>query len=217
MASIGNMVLPVLLLFMLKHIAFTTATNTSSNTLSSSIAHGLIELRLVTILPEDDSRIFSIKRVSPAIEFAIEKVNNNTKLLSGYKLSASYDDSKCDIAAAINTAIKSYMQGRVDAIFGPVCDYAVAPVARQAKFWNVPLVSCGAMARDFSIGREQYYPLLTRVGPVNFNSLSQFFVAQLRYHNFTKIKLLYDRTGQDNLVTGLCHLAIECLHPVQNY
>ena len=36
---------------------------------------GLREINIASLLPADDWRLFSIKRVSPAIEIAIEKVN----------------------------------------------------------------------------------------------------------------------------------------------
>ena len=36
---------------------------------------GLREINIASLLPADDWRLFSIKRVSPAIDIAIEKVN----------------------------------------------------------------------------------------------------------------------------------------------
>lgn len=48
-----------------------------------------------------------------------------------------------------------------DVFLGPVCDYAVAPVARYSAFWNVPVITGGALADDFRDKNE--YKLLTRM------------------------------------------------------
>ena len=45
---------------------------------------------------------------------------------------------------------------------------SVAPVGRQVRYWDIPLLTAGAMARDFGVERQNYYNMLTRVG-VNFN------------------------------------------------
>ena len=41
------------------------------------------------------------------------------------------------------------MQGKVDAVFGPVCDYSLAPVVRYATVWKIPVLSPGGMAHHF--------------------------------------------------------------------
>lgn len=171
-----------------------------------------VQVQIASILPSNDRRIFSIKRVSPAIEYAIESLHKDNGLLKGHTLKLDFEDSKCSIAEAMNQAIGFYIKKQVDVFFGPVCDFSLAPVARQAKFWNIPLVSVGAMARDFTIHRRSLYPLLTRVGPVNFDSLSSFFHLALKNFNLRKFKMVYERDGQDHIVDGFCHLAISALH-----
>src|SRR5271155_4879549 len=76
-------------------------------------------------------------------------------------------------------AIGFYTRGPVNAFFGPVCDYAAAPVARQSRYWNIPTLTAGAMSQEFRNSRERYNPLLTRVGPT-FTSLSAFMLDTLR-------------------------------------
>ena len=44
-----------------------------------------------------------------------------------------FRDSNCDIADGINEAINFYVHNEVHVLFGPCCDYAVAPVARQVR------------------------------------------------------------------------------------
>lgn len=44
-----------------------------------------------------------------------------------------FDDSMCSISDAMNVAIEFYAKKAVDVFIGPVCDYAVAPIARQVS------------------------------------------------------------------------------------
>ena len=114
-----------------------------------------IEVKIAAILPEDSRRLFSSKRVAPAIEYAIDYLTNKTDLLKGHTMKVTYRDSKCSSAHGMNNAINYYVENNVDVFFGPVCDFSVAPVARQAMFWNIPLISVGAMARDFTEYRKE--------------------------------------------------------------
>ena len=38
----------------------------------------------------------------------------------------------------------------VHVLFGPACDYALAAVARLSKYRNIPLITAGGYALDFS-------------------------------------------------------------------
>ena len=49
----------------------------------------------------------------------------------------------------------------------------------QVRYWDVPMVTAGAMAGGFGTSKKRDYPLLTRVGP-NFNSLSEFIISTLQ-------------------------------------
>ncbi|XP_046544538.1 receptor-type guanylate cyclase gcy-28-like isoform X3 [Haliotis rubra] len=171
-----------------------------------------MEVKLAVILPFDDERMFSVRRIAPAINLAITEINEDKTLMKNHKFSVKYNDSKCDIAEGINKAITFYIRKEAHVFLGPVCDFAVAPVGRQVSFWNIPVISGGAMARDFSVYRSTQYQLLTRVGPVNSRSLSIFFAKLMSHYKWLKIKLLYSKEGQDYLIKGLCHLAIEALH-----
>ena len=171
-----------------------------------------IEVKIAAILPEDSSRLFSSKRVAPAIEYAIDYLQNKTDLLNGHTMKVSYRDSKCSSAHGMNHAINYYVEKEVDVFFGPVCDFSVAPVARQAMFWNLPLISVGAMARDFKEYRKSEYLLLVRVGPVNFDSLSMYIKHLLYYNNWNSYKIVYEKDGQSEYMEGFCYLAASSVH-----
>ncbi|XP_046368236.2 atrial natriuretic peptide receptor 1-like isoform X3 [Haliotis rufescens] len=169
-------------------------------------------LKAAVLLPFDDARLFSMSRIEPAVALAVHDLRKKKTMLHKHHISVHYEDSKCDISHGINKAIELYMRHEVHVFFGPVCDFAAAPVARQARFWNLPVISGGAMARDFSLYKDGTYSHLTRVGPVNFESLSVFFDRVLSHFGWNRLKLLYQSNGQDKYVTGFCHLATEALH-----
>ncbi|XP_064595780.1 atrial natriuretic peptide receptor 3-like [Liolophura sinensis] len=170
------------------------------------------EIKIATILPANDSRLFSIRNVAPAMEIAMALVSKSHRLLDGYTFSVKYEDSDCDIAEGINKAIKFYMQKEVNAFFGPVCDYALAPVSRQAIFWNIPVISAGGMAMDFTTSKLTEYRSLTRVGMFNFVSLCRFFMSVMNHFKWKTFKIIYDKPGQDSIVTGFCHLTTASIH-----
>ena len=165
---------------------------------------------IAAVLPEDTSRLFSIGKIRPAAAIAIERVQADDSMSSCH-LSIQYKDSKCSEAAGMNEAINFFVEGRTSVFFGPVCDYAAAPVARQIGFWNVPMVSVGAMALDFFKRRQSVYPLLTRAGPANLQSLAQSFIRLMDDYKWTKVKVLYEREGRGEIVSAFCHLTSEAL------
>jgi len=83
---------------------------------------------------------------------------------------------------------------QVDVFFGPCCDYAAAPVARQTRYWNTPMLTAAAMARDYAVNRLGEFPMLTRVG-ANFNSLALFLVDVLQYFHWRRVMLIYNPQG----------------------
>lgn len=167
-------------------------------------------IKIAILLPNRDRRLFSIHRVSPAISYAIETVEKR-QLIPSVKLSVKYADSWCDIALSMNEAINFYMQREVNLFLGPTCDYAAAPVARQSKFWQVPMVTAGAMHRDFGINKVFRYTYLTRIGH-NIGSLGSFLVSVLTKFDWKKILLAYDPKGHQDIMHQYCHITMDGLH-----
>ena len=97
----------------------------------------------------------------------------------------------------------------VDVVFGPVCDYSLAPVGRYAPFWNLPVLSPGGFAHDFGKKAEEY-STLTRLGQ-NFEDLAEFFVDLLVLFAWNTLHLIYDATGRDDISEGFCYLAASAI------
>ncbi|CAG5115046.1 unnamed protein product [Candidula unifasciata] len=147
-------------------------------------------INVLLLLPTDTKYMFTHALMFPALEIAMEKLESNDSLLRDYYLNVSYEDTMCHEAMGMKYAIEYYFVKLVDVFFGPICDYTVAPLLRQATFWNLPMVTVGANAWGFTKFRRTVFPMLTRVGPVNHYSLVNFFLEYVGRYNWTKVRLV---------------------------
>ena len=162
-------------------------------------------IKIGAVLPANPQMLFSISKVNISASMAIRSLSER-RLLRKHNITIGYRDSKCDEALGMKEAIDSVVNDKVHVLFGPVCDYAAAPVARQVTFWNMPMVSVGAVANDFIKRRDTVYPLLTRAGPANFDMLAHSLYEQMRKYNWTKFKLIYEKHGHNDILPVFCHL-----------
>ena len=65
-------------------------------------------IMIASILPNDNSRMFSIAKSSPAIQIAIEEVKKQS-MLPGHELVVKYTDSKCSSKWGPLAAFNFYM------------------------------------------------------------------------------------------------------------
>ena len=166
-------------------------------------------IKLAVIISNNNSYLFSIDRVRPALDYAMEVVSNRSLLPSSVKIKIAYSDSHCNTKDAPVAAFKFYMEKNVDVFIGPVCDYSLAPVARYAPYWNMPVISPGGFAHDFGnpkSGIDPEFPTLTRVG-ATFNTLAKCLINTVKYFNWSKIQMIYDGDGHSEVTPRFCWLA----------
>ncbi|XP_073476902.1 atrial natriuretic peptide receptor 3 isoform X3 [Aquarana catesbeiana] len=164
------------------------------------------KMNMLVLLPKDDNYMFSINRVKPAIDYAMRSVEKNTSLLPGFTFNVTYQDSDCGNQALFSLVDTVLKQEKPDAILGPVCEYAAAPVARLASHWNIPMISAGALATGFMQKSDEYSHLI-RVAPA-YTKMAEVFLAMFRYHKWSKAMLLY---SDDNLERN-CFFTLEGVH-----
>ncbi|XP_065924377.1 atrial natriuretic peptide receptor 1 isoform X7 [Magallana gigas] len=167
-------------------------------------------IKIATIIPRDKSRLFSIERVRPALEIANEKVRS-MGLLPHHNITVNFADSKCSIEIGMKEAIQFYVDREVHLFLGPCCDYAAAPIGRQIKYWDLPMITPGAMARDFAEMKASMFRLMTRVGP-SVNSLVLVLMAVLYEYQWSKMKVIYNPIGQNYVTIRYCHIVADGLH-----
>lgn len=108
-------------------------------------------------------------------------------------------------------AIQFYVDREVHLFLGPCCDYAAAPIGRQIKYWDLPMITPGAMARDFAEMKASMFRLMTRVGP-SVNSLVLVLMAVLYEYQWSKMKVIYNPIGQNYVTIRYCHIVADGLH-----
>jgi len=182
----------------------------------TSLTLGAAEIRTVklgVILPANDTYMFSLNRCVPAIRLALDKVLSLGILQNNIiKFDLNYRDSMCNGVHAPLAAFEFHSKNEADVFFGPNCDYSLAPVARYALYWRIPVITTGGFAQDFAqkfVGVKEY-AMLTRVG-TNFATLSQFSEHVMTQQKWRKIKLLWTMDGLDSISSGFCRLAVSGL------
>ncbi|XP_035740705.1 atrial natriuretic peptide receptor 1-like isoform X2 [Vespa mandarinia] len=149
------------------------------------------EVKLAVIAPGDPHHEQSLPRVLPAVLLAVKAVSSSKGPLPGWNIKVDHRDSRCSSTYGPLAAFEFYINQTADAFLGPVCDYVIAPVARYAGVWGIPVLTAGAQAEAFR-HKDEHYPTLTRmmgshrlVGEALRHILQRFGwkIAGLLYHN----------------------------------
>lgn len=172
----------------------------------------LIDIKIALIAPSDTSRLFSLSKALPAIQYAIESPLAREKLVRCNVIIKSAD-SNCDATAAPIQAYKFHQEDKVHILLGPSCDYSLAPVARYSAYWNLPIISPGGMARIFGEDKRDVdaeFPWLTRVG-ATFDGLAWFFQRVVTQYGWNDVKILYTTNGHSEVTYQFCRLCIQAV------
>ena len=60
----------------------------------------------------------------------------------------------------------------------------------QAIFWDLPVVSVGGLARDFTTLKTSQYKSLSKLGPMDLKGMSNFFTSLYDTFQWTKMKVV---------------------------
>uniref|UniRef100_A0A673XEH1 Natriuretic peptide receptor 3 n=1 Tax=Salmo trutta TaxID=8032 RepID=A0A673XEH1_SALTR len=163
------------------------------------------DIEVLVMLPKNNSYMFSIARVAPAIEYAKQRLKIGGGLYSGLHFNLRYEDSNCGNDALFSLVDRS-CEKKPDLVLGPVCEYAAAPVVRMASHWNIPVISTGALASGFS-DKEKEYSHLTRISP-SYLKMAEIFSAMFHHFNWKDALLIFD----DDKEERNCYFTLEGVH-----
>lgn len=172
------------------------------------------KIEVLVLLPQDNSYLFSLARVRPAIEYALRSVESNGtgrwRLPPGTRFQVTYEDSGCGNSALFRLVDRVALArgAKPDLILGPVCEYAAAPVARLASHWDLPMLSAGALAAGFQ-NKDTEYTHLTRVAPA-YAKMGEMMLALFRHHQWSRAALFYN----DDKLERNCYFTLEGIHEV---
>uniref|UniRef100_A0A1B0G6S2 Receptor ligand binding region domain-containing protein n=1 Tax=Glossina morsitans morsitans TaxID=37546 RepID=A0A1B0G6S2_GLOMM len=175
-------------------------------------------IRALILLPDNETYLVSLEQTLAVLQVAEEYVHR-TELLPNYiKFDWLPQDDKCEASYAVFKAMDGITKNCAHVIFGPVCDYPLASVARITKYFNshgTPLISIGGSTYDFEQKKtdcgDEFYMLL-RTGLLSFESISKLTISVMKSYNWSRSILFYDRNGQQQ-VSGLhtCFLMMTSL------
>ncbi|KAL0979923.1 hypothetical protein UPYG_G00191640 [Umbra pygmaea] len=163
------------------------------------------DIEVLVILPKNNSYIFSLARVAPAIEYARQRMKSSGGLYSGLNFNMRYEDSGCG-NDALFSLVDSCCEKKPNLVLGPVCEYAAAPVVRMASHWNIPVISAGALASGFR-DKETEYSHLTRISP-SYLKMAETFAAMFHQFNWKEALLIYE----DDKEERNCYFTLEGVH-----
>ncbi|XP_023347812.1 atrial natriuretic peptide receptor 1 isoform X2 [Eurytemora carolleeae] len=158
-------------------------------------------------IPKNTSLLPSLFRAGPGVLAGLQEADRRG-LVSSVYFNISFRDSHCDNIYAPKTWTDAVVDG-VDVLFGPSCEYGLAAVARQAKFYNVSLITAGGMALNYQYRkdrREDEFFLLTRTG-YSFLDTAKAVSNMMEEFDWHRLVLLY-RKGDHAEWTG----ELTCTH-----
>lgn len=178
-----NMILPREILVLLAGICTLHLATGSNNT-----------VKLAVLLPAVGPYPFVKHKVLPAIDIAVKKVESR-RYLPDHDIVINFRDDECSETMGPLRAIDLYVEKEVDIYLGPCCDFAVAPVARFAPYWNIPVISAGAFVQAFADKSE--FRSLTRM-LTTYGKVAEVVAEVTQTFNWTTVGLLF----HNNIVNG---------------
>ena len=177
------------------------------------------------ILPFDAGDLWSLRLAGPAIEFAVASVQRQSPTsrqmtsvsLSNHALQIHVNDSRCSDTWGPLSAFDMYLTGRANVFLGPVCEYAVAAVARYSPHWDIPVITPGALVLDFD--NRANYRLLTRVS-ASYSKLAESLSVLLRMFDWRPrtVGLVYQqrstkaRSSGSTVGNSDCFFVMQAVH-----
>ncbi|KAI0213822.1 Atrial natriuretic peptide receptor 3, partial [Lamellibrachia satsuma] len=163
-------------------------------------AEAVTEIKIGVILINDVDMVYGYHRTAPAIDMAIERVNNQI-LNSSYRIVTEmrWYGPDCDGAIAPGLASDLFYKEKVVAFIGPGCTYALDPTARLASYWNVPILTGFGDSGRFRY--KEHYHLLTRLAYCQC-LMRQVFMGVLDEFQWSDITLIVDRSDVSARVLG---------------
>ncbi|CAG5130667.1 unnamed protein product [Candidula unifasciata] len=171
-------------------IAMTPVTSVSIFRPSYDVLEPSIVLKFGVILPYSTHYEFSMKKVLPAIQIAVERILQDPHLLRDIgEVVINEADSNCSQTEGPLEAIDMYLRGDAHVFFGPTCDLAVGHVALYSVSWNIPVISTGAFNQELDNKNE--FRVLTRMQST-YSDVGNVFESIMDRFRWTTVGFIYD-------------------------
>ena len=163
------------------------------------------EIKIGILLPVAENLIFHKIRIQPAVDIALETVNELgvNGQYANFSVVGIYRDSgpKCSptFMRAAGLASQLYYENDVDVFVGPLCSFSTKAVADLAAFWNIPIVS--GLSTSSDLDNKIQYETLTRTA-FKFGALGSFITDIFEKFGWKRCSLVWDDFGTWRLASG---------------
>ncbi|XP_026465471.1 atrial natriuretic peptide receptor 1-like isoform X2 [Ctenocephalides felis] len=123
-------------------------------------------------------------------------LNNEQIVFNNWNLRINAMDTNCSSITGPLAAFELYSNKKADVFLGPVCDYVLAPVARYAGRWGLPVLTPGGHASSFKI-KDDHFPTLTRLLG-GYSHVGAAMKIILEHFNWNKIGLLFHNHARES-------------------
>lgn len=144
--------------------------------------------------------------IIPAVQMAIDEINNDNEVLKDYHLKLLIKDSECNVGEAVRRTLEYISSGKPKITFlGPGCSKAAMPVAEAIHYWNI--VQIGFSNSSPLLSSKDVFPLYFRINPSEtFSNLGR--IAILRRFNWKKVAILQQN---NDVFTGISNSLVDLL------
>ncbi|XP_078359757.1 gamma-aminobutyric acid type B receptor subunit 1-like isoform X1 [Oculina patagonica] len=145
--------------------------------------------------------------IIPAVQMAIDEINNSSEILKDYHLELLIKDSQCNVGEAVRRTLEYISSGKPKIMFlGPGCSKAAMPVAEAIHYWNV--VQIGFSNSSPLLSSKLVFPLYFRINPSEkFSNLGR--IAILRRFKWNKVAILQQN---NDVFTGISNSLVDLLN-----
>ncbi|XP_062126281.1 atrial natriuretic peptide receptor 1 isoform X1 [Drosophila sulfurigaster albostrigata] len=186
----------------------------------NSLRHGSHQVRrqlvFVALLPSvesDNKNDCIMPKVLPVLELGIAHVQR-LGFVGGVQIDISLisRDTFCSSTYGPLGFFEIFTQWpEMNAIFGLPCEYVLAPISRYADVWQIPLLTTGGNAGEFS-KKADSYSTLTRLKGAQVNNLGNMVRAILNTYNWTRTALIYQNENAKIKGNSVCFLCLAAIH-----
>lgn len=164
-----------------------------------------LEINIGILLPEQERYIFHTPRINPAVDIALETVQQriteghyvNFSMTSFYRNTGPLCSPNHIIAAGISSRL--YFENDVVAFIGPPCSFATVAVADLSAFWNVPVITGVSTSAD--LDNKSRFKTLTRTS-YKLGSLAEFMARIFEMFQWRRCAIVWDNWPTFRLIAN---------------
>ncbi|RWS29440.1 Atrial natriuretic peptide receptor 3-like protein, partial [Leptotrombidium deliense] len=165
-------------------------------------------ITIAVLAPVNDSLPYSLNKILPSIIYAVRQVNKNPDYpaLMNRTIEVVFRDTACSSTQGPLAAFDFFIDGTVDIFFGPLCPYVLAPVARYAAVWDIPVITTAGQNDNFDF-KQPHYPLLTRMNG-RYSEIGNILVKILAKFDWQVLGLIYHNFEDRNKGNSACYFTL---------